>query len=246
MLHADIDPDRNIVTVSPEGKVSQEDFEMLSNTISGYINEADKVPALVIETRHLPHWDSFAALLRHIKLVRTYEKVIPKVAIISDSKILQIAPSLADHFVKAKIRHFTAAHREAALDWVVAPDDHPGSFELIPGLPDNVVAIEAKGIVTAQDYEEMLVPLIAEKLKVHDHLNILLLADEDFQSCSAGAVWDDTKFGLMHLADFGKIALVSDTGWLRHGAKLFAPFMRGNLHVFSLAELDDAKEWIKS
>jgi len=141
--------------------------------------------------------------------------------------------------------HFPADHREAALDWVVAPDDHPGRFELIDGLPGNIVAVEVKGIVTAQDCEEMLMPLVTEKLKKHDRLNILLLAGEDFQSFSAGAIWDDTRFGLMHLADFGKIALVSDTGRMRHGAKLFAPFIRGSLHVFSLAELDDAKEWVK-
>jgi len=48
---------------------------------------------------------------------------------------------------------------------------------------------------------------------------------EDFDGWTVGAAWDDTKLGLLHLADFSRIALVSDIEWIRRVTKLFAPFL---------------------
>ena len=57
---------------------------------------------------------------------------------------------------------------------------------------------------------------------------------------------DDTKVGLTHLGDFSKIALVSDVEWIRLGMRAFAPMIPGEMRLFSLAERQQAEEWISA
>jgi hypothetical protein len=38
--------------------------------------------------------------------------------VVSDSAVLSHLPALAGHFVKAEIKHFPAAERAAAHDWL--------------------------------------------------------------------------------------------------------------------------------
>lgn len=106
MIHTSLDEERNLICISPDGKLQKSDFDELADTINAWINVADKIPSIVIETRHRPHWESFSSLLHHLAFIKDYQKLIPKVAIVSDSKALNIASALADHFTKAKIRYF--------------------------------------------------------------------------------------------------------------------------------------------
>jgi hypothetical protein len=34
-------------------------------------------------------------------------------------------------------------------------------------------------------------------------------------------LWDDTKFGLAHMLDWERIALVTDVGWMKHAAQFY-------------------------
>ena len=58
-------------------------------------------------------------------------------------------------------------------------------------------------------------------------------------------MWDDARFGLMHLGDFLKIEVVSDIEWVRQSVKLFAPLMPAPVQVFHNADIEDAKHWIE-
>lgn len=116
---------------------------------------------------------------------------------------------------------------------------------MIEQLPANVIGIKARGVITSQDYVDELIPTIKKKLETHEHINLLYVAGDDFRAYSAGAVWDDTRLGMMHIADFQKIALVTDISWMRKGAKVFGPLLKGRMHVFAMSELEDAKSWVK-
>jgi len=107
------------------------------------------------------------------------------------------------------------------------------------------VAIRAVGIITAEDYKETLIPLVKEKLEVHDQLKCLVVLDDDYATYSGDAAWEDSKFGLFHIRDFSRIALVTDVGWLTRAAKVFGPFMPYKVKTFPVAELEEAKSWIK-
>ncbi len=234
------------VILRPEGALSEQDFADLAKAIDTRINETDKVPNLVIRVDKLPRWDSLGALARHFHFVKEHQKIVKKVAIVGDSPILSLAPEIANHFVSATIRRFPDRKLEDAQAWAATEVDDPGHFEMIDGLPRDVVAVRAVGIITAADYQDMLIPLVEEKLKEHDKLKCLVVLDDAWAAYSGHAAWEDTKFGLAHMRDFTRIALVTDVGWVMRSAKALAPFMPFHFKSFPVAELDAAKSWIKT
>lgn len=119
-------------------------------------------------------------------------------------------------------------------------------IEIIPDLPDNVLGFTAKGEVTAEDYESVLIPAVETKLKQHDKIRLLYHIGPDFTGFSAHAMWDDAKVGLHHMTAWEKIALVTDVKWMRGSVKIFGFAMHGHLKVFSNNQLSEAKEWLKA
>ena len=238
-------PFDDVVALSPQGALTEEDFDRVARAIDSHINDRDAVPNIHVHDRGIPHWASLSAMSRHFHLVKEHEKLVKKVAVVGDVGLLAVLPALLDHFVGAKVRHFPEEKIAAAREWVHGDDDHPGSFETIPGLPGDVIALKVSGIITSQDYRDVLVPLVEAKLKDHDALKFLVMIDDDFISYSPEAAWDDARFGFSHWADFGRIAVVTDIGWIRTATRLFAPLMPAELHIFSLDELENAKSWIE-
>ncbi len=246
MLSIEIDESIGALLVTPDGRLTKAEVAHLGEQIETYVNEHDATPALVIHAVRFLGWEDFGALVKHIRVVHDHHKLISKVAIVSDSTSLTLLPHLADHFVAAQLRHFGERRLEEARVWVSDPAAPPGKIEWIDGLPRDVVALSASGTITARDYEETILPEIDLRLKEHDRVKLLYHLGDAFDGCSAGAVWDDARYGLVHLADFSRIALVSDVDWIRHSMKLFAPLARGQVHVFHNDELDEAKRWIKA
>jgi hypothetical protein len=119
-------------------------------------------------------------------------------------------------------------------------------FKILDGFPDTVLAVEAAGKVDAQAYETVLIPAIEDKLSALGKIKLLYIIGESFDGFTLGAAWDDTKVGLTHLGDFSKIALVSDVEWIRLGMRAFAPMIPGEMRLFSLAERQQAEDWISA
>lgn len=185
-------------------------------------------------------------MLRHLRFIRDHQKLIEKIALVSDAPILDFAPKLARHFVAAQIRHFPADRLDAALDWVAEPDRPGNHVTVMEGLPDDVIGLSVRGLVGVRDYSETIVPLVEERLSRHDRVKLLYRIGPEFAAFTAGAVWSDTKVGLTHLREFSKVAVVSDIEWIRHAVRLFAPLMPGQVHVFGEGELGEAKAWISA
>jgi len=246
MINVDVKNKMNLIVASPMGAMAEDDIKVFGNTIDNYINEHDRVPNLVFRVETLPHWNSFSALIHHIRLVKNHHRIIAKVAIVSDSSIMSFVQPIADHLTEAKIRQFSERALDDALNWAQMDEDSPGEFIVMNGLADDVVAIDARGLITSNSYDDQLVPLIEAKLKDHDKLKLLFVAGPYFDGYSAGAVWDDLRLGLGHITSFSKLALVTDVGWIRHGAKLFSPLMPTQVVVFDFDQLEDANSWISS
>jgi len=117
-------------------------------------------------------------------------------------------------------------------------------IEIISGFPDHVLAIEATGEVTEDDYRTILVPEVRAKMKKHSSVPMLFHIGPKFTGYTAGAVWEDFKVGVGNWSSWGRIAIVTDVGWIAQCARLFAPFFHHPLRVFSNAEFAAAKQWI--
>ncbi|MEZ5449237.1 MAG: STAS/SEC14 domain-containing protein [Thiolinea sp.] len=144
MIDIDIGAEQAIVTLRPHGRMSEQDFEQVSQALGDYMNTHDHAPALLVQADQVPQWDSIAALMKHLKTVGTFHNLLPKVAIVSDSTVLSIMPTLADLLTKAKIRHFSNRHLQQAQEWAAAAGDDPGSFEVMEGLPHNVIGFGSR------------------------------------------------------------------------------------------------------
>ena len=118
-------------------------------------------------------------------------------------------------------------------------------LKLIEDLPDGVVGVEAHGKVTAEDYENVLVPAV-EAARKDGKVRLLYVFGDDFPDYSAGAAWEDAKLGLGHLRSWERIAVVSDEDWLRRAIGGLGWLMPGEIRVFKLDDLDDAREWVAS
>jgi len=107
-----------ILLVRPQGPIQAGDFESVAKLVDPYVEQMGALKGVMIEAPSFPGWDSFAALLSHLRFVRDHHRLITKIAAVSDSAVLSIAPQIAKHFVKAEFRHFNANEREAALAWL--------------------------------------------------------------------------------------------------------------------------------
>jgi len=118
MLHHELLRDEGILLIRPQGPIQAGDFESIAKSVDPYIEDKGRLLGVMIEAHSFPGWDSFAALVSHLRFVRDHHRLIGKVAAVSDSAMLSIAPQIAKHFVKAEVRHFSENEREAALAWL--------------------------------------------------------------------------------------------------------------------------------
>jgi hypothetical protein len=71
-------------------------------------------------------------------------------------------------------------------------------IELIKGLPDGVVGLEAVGEVTADDYSSVAIPAVKDALSHHKKISLLHVLGERFTGYEAGGGWADAKLGVLH------------------------------------------------
>lgn len=117
-------------------------------------------------------------------------------------------------------------------------------IERIEDLPDSVLGFTAKGTVTADDYETVIVPAVEAQLQRHPKIRFLYVLGDQFEGFEAGAMWDDAKLGLKHLTAWQKIAVVTEVEWIRAALLVLCFTMADHVRVFTNAELADAKRWI--
>ena len=118
-------------------------------------------------------------------------------------------------------------------------------FEILPESKGDLLAIKASGKLTAEDYEQTLLPKLEQLFRKHGRLNMLVQFSDDFAGwASTTAAWDDMKIGLQHGGDFEKFALVGGPEWIGWGAKLFGMFVPGQIRLFPDEAREQAMSWL--
>jgi hypothetical protein len=112
--------DRGILILEPQGPLQATDFSGLAAVVDPYIEQHGDFKGLLLVAPSFPGWKDFAALVSHLRFVRDHHRRIRRIAVVSDSTFLSVAPKIASHFVGAEIRSFDAADRAAALAWLEA------------------------------------------------------------------------------------------------------------------------------
>lgn len=118
MIKCELLHDQGVVVVTPEGSLQSSDFELIKETVDPYIETHGHLNGLMIYTPSFPGWNDFAALISHFKFVKNHHRDILKVAAVTDSKFLSIMPHVANHFVRAEVKHFDYQDKQVALNWL--------------------------------------------------------------------------------------------------------------------------------
>jgi SpoIIAA-like len=117
-------------------------------------------------------------------------------------------------------------------------------IEIVPNFPDSVVGLIAKGHVTKQDYEAVLIPAIEAALKRHDKIRIYYELGSQFAGIDPGAAWEDLKTGVGHLNRWERMAVVTDVDWIKHMLNAFRFVIPGDMRLFPTAQASEARAWI--
>ena len=118
MIHFELLRDRHILIVIPDGPLEKEDFERLAKEVDSFPESKGKLAGLMTCAKSFPGWESFAALVSHLKFVADHHRRIERIAAVTDSEFLKIVPRIASHFVQAKIEHFDFEENDRALAWL--------------------------------------------------------------------------------------------------------------------------------
>ena len=115
-------------------------------------------------------------------------------------------------------------------------------IELINELPDNVVGIIARGRVTNEECDNVLRPAMERSLKRHGKLRLYYEVGSRFP----GAGWDDLDIAIDHLPQWERIAVVTDTGWVRQTVNALRFLLASEVRVFTTLEAAEGRAWIAS
>lgn len=126
MLNYNLSKEEGILILTPTGALERSDFDAVARAIDPYIEERGGLRGVLIDAEAFPGWNDFGAFVSHLRFIRDHHRHILKVAAVSDSAFLTIAPLIARHFVNAEVRRFERADRAAALDWLRGSADPGG------------------------------------------------------------------------------------------------------------------------
>jgi hypothetical protein len=113
-------------------------------------------------------------------------------------------------------------------------------ISLIEGLPDDVVGIVATGKVTQNDCDRVLVPAVQQTLSRHDKIRLYY----ELTSRFPGAAWDDLRVAIEPLPRWARIAVVTDTGCIRHTVNALRFLIPGDIRVFATVRAQEGRDWI--
>jgi hypothetical protein len=120
MMSFELVRDKGILVIKPQGALEANDFHRLAQAVDPYLTEQGALSGLLIEAPSFPGWESFAALIEHFKFVQDHHRKIHRVAAVTDSSFLKVAPKIAAHFVQPEIKVFSSDERARALAWLEA------------------------------------------------------------------------------------------------------------------------------
>jgi hypothetical protein len=118
MIEFELLKDSGILVVKLTGTLTADDFRAISSTVDPYISENGKLAGLLVEAPSFPGWKSFDALAGHIRFVRDHQRKIDRVAAVTDSTILAIAPKIAELIAHPEFKVFKSGKRASALAWL--------------------------------------------------------------------------------------------------------------------------------
>ena len=110
-------PELGVIVVEVNEPLRAQDFDALALTADTWLETHDELPGLVVHAREFPGWENMWGLFRHVRFVRDHHRRVKRVAVAADSKLAELAPRLAEHFIHAEVKGFGYDELEDAIAW---------------------------------------------------------------------------------------------------------------------------------
>jgi hypothetical protein len=118
-------------------------------------------------------------------------------------------------------------------------------IEVLPDMPEGVTGVRVSGRLGGDELREF--KPTAEEMLHADEIRIVEVISPDYEGFGPGGLFEDLKlaFGTVwpHHSAFKRIAVVSDKAWVAHTVHALSWLIPGELAVFTLDDLESAKEW---
>jgi len=108
----------------------------------------------------------------------------------------------------------------------------------------KIVAVHVSGKLAAADYAHF-VPEFERLVRQHGKLRVLFDMT-DFHGWEAGAMWEDIRFDVKHLADIERLAMVGEAKWQQGMAAFCKPFTKATIRYFDHTDAAEARKWLMS
>lgn len=109
---------------------------------------------------------------------------------------------------------------------------------------EPVAEVRVVGRVTQHDMDEIL-PKLEAFIARHGAIRIVEVIDT-FEGFDPTTVLDGLKFDLNHLQDVTHAAVVSDIGWIGVMTRAASMMMPVTVRVYTMDQLDEAREWART
>lgn len=117
-------------------------------------------------------------------------------------------------------------------------------IEEIDDLPPGAIGFSAHGVVTREDYENVIMPAVAAVIAIGQRIRLLYRFGPDFARFESGAMWDDAVLGFRHALEWDRIAVVSDNEWVGFSVQAMHWLLPGKVRLYPDRELAAARAWI--
>lgn len=117
-------------------------------------------------------------------------------------------------------------------------------IEEMQDMPAGVTGIWVSGRVTADDFHQFKPTL--DRMLESDEIRLIEVIGPDYEGFGPGAFFADLKMGLgtlPHLRAFTRTAVVTDKEWMIHAVHALTWIIPGEVALFSLDQIKDAKQW---
>ena len=122
MVNINLNKDLGYAILSIKGLIEVKDISHLTSEVDHYIEEQGPLAGLVIKITKFPGWENLDSFIKHFKFVKNHHKKIGKVAFMSEDNLITRFPELANHFLKAELRHFGDGKMDEAVEWIISKD----------------------------------------------------------------------------------------------------------------------------
>ncbi len=116
------------------------------------------------------------------------------------------------------------------------------SVELHEEAGGKIVILNLSGKIAIEDYE-YFTPQVERAIKAQGKVRMLVRM-HDFHGWTLGAALKDRQFGVQHLSDIERLALVGETRWEVGMALFCKPFTNAKVRYFDETKADEATTWI--